>query len=57
MKEYNIKRHYSTKHAAKFDSIEGELRIDKIEQFKKSFIMQEVFHAYKKNSELITKLK
>ena len=32
MKEYNIKRHYCTKHAAKYDGIEGQLRFDKIEQ-------------------------
>ena len=35
MKEYNIKRHYCTKHASKFDDIVGQLRFDKIEQFKK----------------------
>ncbi|XP_050528216.1 general transcription factor II-I repeat domain-containing protein 2B-like [Daktulosphaira vitifoliae] len=30
MKEYNLKRHYSTKHAAKYDMIEEKLRIDKL---------------------------
>ena len=34
MKEYNIKRHYYTKHAAKFDGIESQLLFDEIEQFK-----------------------
>ena len=45
MKEYNIKRHYCTKHAAKFDGIGGQLQFDEIEQFKKSLSIQEVFHA------------
>ena len=30
MKEYNLKRHYGTKHAAKYDMIQGQLRIDKL---------------------------
>jgi hypothetical protein len=30
MKEYNLKRHYNTKHAAKYDMIQGQLRIDKL---------------------------
>ena len=56
MKEFNIKRHYCTKHAARYDDIEGQLRFDEIEQFKKSLSMQEVFHAYEKDAELVTKL-
>ena len=51
-----IKRHYYTKHAAKFDSIGGQLRFDETEQFKKSLKVQEVFHAYEKYIELVTKL-
>ena len=39
MKEYNIRRHYCIKHPAKFDSIEGQLRLDETEQFKKSLNM------------------
>ena len=35
MEKYNIRRHYCTKYAAKFDGIEGKLRFDEIEQFKK----------------------
>ena len=50
MKEYNIKRHYCTKRPAKFDSIEGQLRFDEIEQFKKSLSMREEFHACEKNT-------
>jgi hypothetical protein len=30
MKEYNLKRHYNTKHAAKYNMIQGQLRIDKL---------------------------
>ena len=56
MEEYNIKRHYCTKHAAEFDGIEGQLRFDKTKQFKNSLNMQEVFHAYVKDTELVTKL-
>ena len=56
IKEHNIKRHCFTKHAAKFDGIEGQLRFDEIEQFKKSLIMQEGLHAYEKDTELVTEL-
>ena len=55
MKEYNLKRHYCTKHVFKFDGIDGQLLFDKIEQFKKSLSIQKVFHAYEKDTELITK--
>ena len=57
MKEYNIKRHYCTKHSASYDSIVGQLRVDKMHQLKKSLSkQQEVFHGYKKDTELVTKL-
>ena len=49
MKKYNIKHQYCTKHAVKFDGIEGQTRFDKMEQFKKSLTMHEVFHAYEKD--------
>ena len=48
-KEYNIKRHYCTKHAPEFDGIEGQIRFDEIEQFKKSLTMHEVINAYERN--------
>uniref|UniRef100_H2YP50 SPIN-DOC-like zinc-finger domain-containing protein n=1 Tax=Ciona savignyi TaxID=51511 RepID=H2YP50_CIOSA len=32
MKEYNIKRHYDTKHSASYDSIVGQSRVDKMQQ-------------------------
>ena len=56
MKEYNIKCHYCTKHPSKFDGIEGQLQFDKIEKFKKSSNMQDVFHAYEKDIELVKEL-
>ena len=57
MKEYNIKRHYCTKHFASYDSIVGQSRVDKMQQLKKSLSkQQEVFHGYKKDNELVTKL-
>ena len=57
MTEYNIKRHYCTKHSASYDSIVGQSRVDKMQQLKKSLSKQEeVFHGYKKNNELVTKL-
>ena len=57
MKEYSIKRHYCTKHSASYDSIVGQSRVDKMQQLKKSLSkQQEVFHGYKKDNELVTKL-
>ena len=57
MKEYNIKRHYCTKHSASYDSIVGQSRVDKMQQLKKSLSkQQEVFHGYKKDNELVTKM-
>ena len=57
MKEYDIKRHYCTKHSVSYDSIVGQSRVDKMQQLKKSLSkQQEVFHGYKKDNELITKL-
>ena len=56
MKEYNIKRHYSTKHSASYDSIVDQLRVDKMQQLKKSLSKQQgIFHGYK-DTELGAKL-
>ena len=30
LKEYNIKRHYSTKHSTLFDAVEGQDRVNKL---------------------------
>ena len=35
MKEYNVKRHYTTEHSSQFDEILGQARVDKIEHLKK----------------------
>ena len=43
MKEYNAKRHYTTKHSSQFDKIVGQARVDKIEHLKKSFENNKVF--------------
>ena len=58
MKKYNIKRHHCTKHSASYDSIVGQSRVDKMRQLKKSSLgkQQEIFHGYKKDNELVTKL-
>ena len=32
MKEYNIKRHYTTKHSTIYDAVEGQDRVDKLEE-------------------------
>ena len=50
MKEYNVKRHYTTKHSSQFGKIVGQARVDKIEHLKKSFEKQQgIFTTYKKN--------
>ena len=55
MKEY-IKRHYCTKHPAKFNGIKGQLRFVEIEQFKECSSMQKIFHAYEKYIEFFVEL-
>lgn len=35
LKEYNIKRHYETKHANKFDKYKGQFRQDQVNDLKK----------------------
>lgn len=34
MKEFNVKRHYETKHASKFDCFQGKVRSDKVSDLK-----------------------
>jgi hypothetical protein len=41
MKEYNIKRHYESKHKGKFDCLTGELRKRKFSNMKASLIGQQ----------------
>ncbi|XP_046863687.1 EPM2A-interacting protein 1-like [Xenia sp. Carnegie-2017] len=57
MKEYNIKRHYTTTHAKIYDAVQGQDRENKLEEMIKSLTKQQaVLTGYKKDSELITKL-
>jgi len=57
MKEYNIKRHYTTKHSTIYDAVEGQDRVNKLEEMTKSLKKQQgVFTDYKKDPELVTKL-
>jgi len=46
MKEYNLKRHDGTKHAAKYDVIQGYLQFDKIALLMKN--ISSVFNFNKK---------
>lgn len=41
MKEYNLKRHYETKHAAKFNVFQGQVRSDKVSDLKKKLKNQQ----------------
>lgn len=34
IKDYNLKRHYDTKHATKYNDSEGHFRLDKLQQLK-----------------------
>ena len=55
-KEYNIKRHYSTKHTSKFDMPNGQLRIDRANSLKENMICQQsLFKAARQSSEAATR--
>ena len=41
MKEYNIKRHYVTKHANMYEKFEGQIRKDKLQTLEKSVKAQQ----------------
>ena len=57
MKEYNRKRHHTTKHSSQFDEIPDQARVDKIEHLQKSIEEQQGgFISYKNNSEVFTNL-
>ncbi|XP_026475998.1 general transcription factor II-I repeat domain-containing protein 2B-like [Ctenocephalides felis] len=49
LKEYNIKRHYKTKHEDKYKNLTGQLRIDKVNQEEKNLKKQ---HSIFKNQEI-----
>ena len=44
IKEYDVKRHYTSKHSSQFDKIVGQARVDKIEHLKKSIEKQQSFY-------------
>lgn len=51
-KEYNIKRHYSTNHASKYDEYKGQIRIARVNSLKKNMTGQQaMFKIPKENSE------
>ena len=60
MKEYNIKRHYTTKHSTIYDAVEGQDRMNKLEEMIKALKKQQGilthFTSHKKDPELVTKL-
>lgn len=41
MKEFNIKRHYDTKHAVRFESLSGSLRTAKLNELKRQLVHQQ----------------
>ena len=56
-KEYNIKRHYSKKHASKFDGVVGQTRTDRINSLKQSIAgQQSFFKVANQSSEAATRV-
>ncbi|XP_053577946.1 G patch domain and ankyrin repeat-containing protein 1 isoform X1 [Bombina bombina] len=57
-KEYNIKRHYSTKHSSTFDSLTGQDRIDRVNLLKQSVgkLIKSPVKAEKDDSDSPTKI-
>jgi len=56
-KEYNVKRHFSTKHGDRYNSLTGQLRIDRVNSLKQSVIgQQSLFTAVSNKSEASTKV-
>lgn len=41
LKEYNIKRHYETKHSSKYGTLQGQMRKDKVHEFEKRLAGQQ----------------
>jgi hypothetical protein len=56
VKEYNFKRHYDTKHATKFASLQGQVCTDKLNFLKKSLKSQQsVFKEVSEDAESYVK--
>ena len=49
MKEYNVKRHYLTKHSSVYDNFEGEVRKQKVQTLIKNLKEQQTIFARKGN--------
>ncbi len=57
IKEYNVKRHYQTKHATQFDKYKDQIRKDKYVSLKRFIETQQSFFAIaKKNTEVSVKV-
>lgn len=57
LKEYNISRHYETKHAEKFDGLTGKVREDKFNKLNLSLYKQQsIFKNVVHENEAVTKL-
>ena len=41
LKEYNVRRHYERKHASKYGTLQGQMREDKVREFKKRLAGQQ----------------
>lgn len=56
-KEYNVKRHFLTKHGDRYDSLTGQVRLDRVNSLQQSVVgQQSLFTAVSKSSEASTKV-
>lgn len=56
LKEYNMKRHYSSKHFAQYNSLMGQLRKDKIKKLITDLgKQQQMFHSQRSNLDSVVK--
>lgn len=57
MKEYNIKRHYTSKHAAKYDELCGQIRSERVKLLKHNcFGQQSMFKTFHQTNEDATRI-
>lgn len=40
-KEYNLRRHYESRHKDKYDSLQGQMRVDKLSKLKSGMLAQQ----------------
>ena len=50
MKEYNVRRHYVTRHSAKYDSFQGERRKEKVQNMIKNLKQQQSIFTKKSDN-------